>query len=147
MQYPGSTGLGSLRRRRDTLQLKVVAYFHARLDEALAVVDAYSLVAEGHVCGYHHLHLGAGLGQFCSWYTGAHTVWRTCVEEGCCTSKSNGCMIAERKQAKMRRGMRAAWSGKFTYIHWRKPNYVCIYRPFTVGILQQSLLGRYCSVI
>lgn len=55
--------LSNLWGRSDTLQLKVVAYCHAWLDQAVAVVDTYSLVAEGHVGGHDHLHLSPGLRQ------------------------------------------------------------------------------------
>lgn len=43
------------------LELKVVAHVHAWLDEAVTVLDADALVAEGHIGRYNHLYLRASL--------------------------------------------------------------------------------------
>lgn len=51
----------TLRGGSHALELKVVAHFHAWLDEAVTVLDADALVTEGHVGRHNHLHLRASL--------------------------------------------------------------------------------------
>lgn len=54
-------GVLNLRGHGHALELEVVAYFHAWLDEAVSVFDADTLVAKGHICWNNYLHLGPSL--------------------------------------------------------------------------------------